>query len=342
MAALRCPSRAGGRLLREARGTGRDRDRSGAGAGWERGWGWSGDGAVPARPGLRLGQRGSQEQPPGGRTIAPPAAPPGAANPAQAQRAPAGSRARRTGTALLGRDTNGNGRSDGPAWQPGIPGQANQPGPQETNVRREETSSKTGFVLISKEGMNLGSPAAPRAGPRSAQNATGRHRTHKELAGKSRDGAHADTTTAGATALGGRSRTLGATPGAAPGAAGTGQTGREREEQLTRAAPGGSWHRADGGRRERQLLGEHKSFSFSFFFWQERAGSSPGMHRVLSMDATLAPRDPRAPGQFGHPVAVPDDKQEEAKSRWKEGNFNVYLSDLIPVDRAIADTRPAG
>ncbi|NWQ95628.1 GALT5 acetylgalactosaminyltransferase, partial [Burhinus bistriatus] len=68
----------------------------------------------------------------------------------------------------------------------------------------------------------------------------------------------------------------------------------------------------------------------------------PGMHRVWSLDATLAPRDPQAPGQFGHPVAVPDDKQEEAKSRWKEGNFNVYLSDLIPVDRAVADTRPAG
>ncbi|XP_069717927.1 polypeptide N-acetylgalactosaminyltransferase 5 [Phaenicophaeus curvirostris] len=66
------------------------------------------------------------------------------------------------------------------------------------------------------------------------------------------------------------------------------------------------------------------------------------MHRVLSVDATLAPRDPRAPGQFGHAVAVPDGKQEEAKSRWKEGNFNVYLSDLIPVDRAIVDTRPAG
>uniref|UniRef100_G1NJT8 Polypeptide N-acetylgalactosaminyltransferase n=1 Tax=Meleagris gallopavo TaxID=9103 RepID=G1NJT8_MELGA len=67
-----------------------------------------------------------------------------------------------------------------------------------------------------------------------------------------------------------------------------------------------------------------------------------GTHRVLAMDITLAPRDPQAPGQFGHPVAVPDDKQEEAKSRWKEGNFNVFLSDLIPVDRAIADTRPAG
>ncbi|NWX87441.1 GALT5 acetylgalactosaminyltransferase, partial [Nothoprocta pentlandii] len=67
-----------------------------------------------------------------------------------------------------------------------------------------------------------------------------------------------------------------------------------------------------------------------------------GTHRVLAVDVTLAPRDPRAPGQFGNAVAVPAEKQEEAKSRWKEGNFNVYLSDLIPVDRAIADTRPAG
>ncbi|XP_062493817.1 polypeptide N-acetylgalactosaminyltransferase 5 isoform X2 [Pezoporus occidentalis] len=75
---------------------------------------------------------------------------------------------------------------------------------------------------------------------------------------------------------------------------------------------------------------------------EQMSTSSPGTHRVLSMDATLAPRDPQAPGQFGHPVSVPDDKQEEAKSRWKEGNFNVYLSDLIPVDRAIVDTRPAG
>uniref|UniRef100_A0A8C4J7T1 Polypeptide N-acetylgalactosaminyltransferase n=1 Tax=Dromaius novaehollandiae TaxID=8790 RepID=A0A8C4J7T1_DRONO len=73
-----------------------------------------------------------------------------------------------------------------------------------------------------------------------------------------------------------------------------------------------------------------------------RTARSPGTHRVLAVDATLAPRDPRAPGQFGHAVAVPEDKQEEAKSRWKEGNFNVYLSDLIPVDRAVVDTRPAG
>ncbi|XP_032645033.1 polypeptide N-acetylgalactosaminyltransferase 5 [Chelonoidis abingdonii] len=65
-----------------------------------------------------------------------------------------------------------------------------------------------------------------------------------------------------------------------------------------------------------------------------------GMHKVLTIDVTLSPRNPKAPGQFGRPAAVPDDKQEEAKSRWKEGNFNVYLSDLIPVDRAIDDTRP--
>ncbi|KAM9664866.1 polypeptide N-acetylgalactosaminyltransferase 5 [Trichechus inunguis] len=67
-----------------------------------------------------------------------------------------------------------------------------------------------------------------------------------------------------------------------------------------------------------------------------------GMHHVLRIDVTLSPRDPKAPGQFGRPVVVPHGKEKEAKRRWKEGNFNVYLSDLIPVDRAIEDTRPAG
>ncbi|GAB5575670.1 polypeptide N-acetylgalactosaminyltransferase 13 isoform X1 [Prionailurus iriomotensis] len=67
-----------------------------------------------------------------------------------------------------------------------------------------------------------------------------------------------------------------------------------------------------------------------------------GMHHVLRIDLTLSPRDPKAPGQFGRPVVVPRGKEKEAERRWKEGNFNVYLSDLIPVDRAIEDTRPAG
>uniref|UniRef100_A0A6J0U9Y1 Polypeptide N-acetylgalactosaminyltransferase n=1 Tax=Pogona vitticeps TaxID=103695 RepID=A0A6J0U9Y1_9SAUR len=66
------------------------------------------------------------------------------------------------------------------------------------------------------------------------------------------------------------------------------------------------------------------------------------LHKVLTIDRTLTPRDPKAPGQFGRPAVVPGEKQEEAKRRWNEGNFNVYLSDLIPVDRAIDDTRPKG
>ncbi|XP_048201713.1 polypeptide N-acetylgalactosaminyltransferase 5 [Perognathus longimembris pacificus] len=65
-------------------------------------------------------------------------------------------------------------------------------------------------------------------------------------------------------------------------------------------------------------------------------------HPVLRIDVTLSPRDPKAPGQFGRPVLVPPGKEKEAEQRWKEGNFNVYLSDLIPVDRAIEDTRPVG
>lgn len=67
-----------------------------------------------------------------------------------------------------------------------------------------------------------------------------------------------------------------------------------------------------------------------------------GMHHVLRIDMTLSPRDPKAPGQFGHPVFVPPEKKKVAERRWKEGNFNVYLSDLIPIDRAIGDTRPSG
>ncbi|XP_031970129.1 polypeptide N-acetylgalactosaminyltransferase 5 [Corvus moneduloides] len=267
--------------------------------------------------------------------------------------------------------------------------------------------------------MNLASPAAPRRGPHSAGNATRGHGKHKELADKSSDGAHAATATAGATAMGGRSRTLGATPGAAPGpagpgldrheqagaspgaagtdqdgheqagaspgaagtdqdgheqagaspgAAGTDQDGHEQAgaspgaagtdqdgHEQAGASPGAAGTDQDGHEQAgaapgaagtdqdgQEQAGAAPGAAGTGRDGQEQPGSSPGMHRVLSMDATLAPRDPRAPGQFGHPVAVPDEKQEEAKSRWKEGNFNVYLSDLIPVDRAIADTRPAG
>lgn len=124
---------------------------------------------------------------------------------------------------------------------------------------------------------------------------------------------------------------------------------KHKEQQLTnknddaRAVNTVPWLVRDGGSQTRGATpGAAPELPAAGRDGQGQAGGSPGTHRVLSVDVTLAPRDPQAPGQFGHPVAVPDDKQEEAKSRWKEGNFNVYLSDLIPVDRAIADTRPAG
>lgn len=70
------------------------------------------------------------------------------------------------------------------------------------------------------------------------------------------------------------------------------------------------------------------------------AVGKPGVHKVLSLDVTHAPRDAKAVGQFGQAAMVPSDKEGEVKKRWDEGHFNVYLSDQIPVDRAIPDTRP--
>lgn len=66
----------------------------------------------------------------------------------------------------------------------------------------------------------------------------------------------------------------------------------------------------------------------------------PGVHKVLALDLTHAPRDVNAVGQFGQAVIVGSDEDVEVKRRWDEGHFNVYLSDKIPVDRAIPDTRP--
>lgn len=65
-----------------------------------------------------------------------------------------------------------------------------------------------------------------------------------------------------------------------------------------------------------------------------------GVHKVRSLDATLVPRDAKAVGQFGQAVLVSSRDDAQVKKRWDEGFFNVYLSDQIPVDRAIPDTRP--
>lgn len=66
----------------------------------------------------------------------------------------------------------------------------------------------------------------------------------------------------------------------------------------------------------------------------------PGVHKVLSLDVTLVPRDSGAVGQFGQAALVASNEKAEMRKRWDEGFFNVYLSDQIPVDRAIPDTRP--
>uniref|UniRef100_A0A3B4WUG2 Polypeptide N-acetylgalactosaminyltransferase 5 n=1 Tax=Seriola lalandi dorsalis TaxID=1841481 RepID=A0A3B4WUG2_SERLL len=89
--------------------------------------------------------------------------------------------------------------------------------------------------------------------------------------------------------------------------------------------------------------------SFSRRFFLQAGGDSkdnstavrkPGVHKVLSLDATLTPRDANAVGQFGQAALVASNEDAEVRKRWDEGHFNVYLSDQIPVDRAIPDTRP--
>ncbi|XP_051761891.1 polypeptide N-acetylgalactosaminyltransferase 5 isoform X1 [Ctenopharyngodon idella] len=71
-----------------------------------------------------------------------------------------------------------------------------------------------------------------------------------------------------------------------------------------------------------------------------RTRRSGGLHKVMALDVTDMPRDLQAMGQFGQPARVPRDKELESRRRWSEGYFNVFLSEQIPIDRAIPDTRP--
>ncbi|XP_063198266.1 polypeptide N-acetylgalactosaminyltransferase 5 [Chroicocephalus ridibundus] len=357
MAALRLSlGDAGGRLLREAAGGGQGRA------------GRRGPPALPGspRPGPaalgRAGRAAARREPPGppshppaaGRPAGPLGARPapprwavgrrggaGAAAPSRAaeevETEPAGRGARRRGARPpppseppapgAARPAGARGTVTGAPRHAGTVGRASLappgalPAPGETPVGKKETSSENHFVFISKEGTKLASAAAPQLGSEPAGSSTKSRgkRNEQQIANENGNGAHAANAITGA-------HTANAIDGARTANAITGATVLGGQSRTLGATPG---------------VGPGAPATFED--GQERAGgSSLGTHRVLSLDATLAPRDPQAPGQFGHPVAVPDDKQEEAKSRWKEGNFNVYLSDLIPVDRAIVDTRPAG
>lgn len=65
-----------------------------------------------------------------------------------------------------------------------------------------------------------------------------------------------------------------------------------------------------------------------------------GVHKVLTLDVTLVPRNAKAIGQFGQAAFASSNEDAEVRKRWDEGYFNVYLSDQIPIDRAVPDTRP--
>ncbi|XP_024074775.1 polypeptide N-acetylgalactosaminyltransferase 5 isoform X2 [Terrapene carolina triunguis] len=190
------------------------------------------------------------------------------------------------------------------------------PKEDETKAAHEKklTFSENQFVIISKEGIKISIPATQNLVADSNGNFTMRLNMRKEqqfISNKSEDAPNMNSVTKTAE-LNGLTKKAILTEG----------------PELTKVHV-----RLD----DKEQLRKRNRSSYTVHFTRDT-----GMHKVLTIDVTLSPRDPKAPGQFGHPAAVPDDKQEEAKSRWKEGNFNVYLSDLIPVDRAIDDTRPAG
>ncbi|XP_078594418.1 polypeptide N-acetylgalactosaminyltransferase 13-like [Branchiostoma floridae x Branchiostoma japonicum] len=64
-------------------------------------------------------------------------------------------------------------------------------------------------------------------------------------------------------------------------------------------------------------------------------------HIVLNVDATMEPRDPHAPGAKGRAVedAMPQ-HQADIEAGWKAASFNQFISDLIPYERSLPDTRP--
>uniref|UniRef100_U3JK68 Polypeptide N-acetylgalactosaminyltransferase n=1 Tax=Ficedula albicollis TaxID=59894 RepID=U3JK68_FICAL len=304
-----------------AAGTGQDGQEQAAAAPGAAGTGQDGQEQAAAAPGAAGTGQDGQEQA---------AAAPGAAGTGQDGQEQAAAAPGAAGTGQDGQEQAAAAPGAAGTGQDGQEQAAAAPGAAGTGQDgQEQAAAAPGAAGTGQDGQEQAAAAPGAAG--TGQDGQEQAAAAPGAAGTGQDGQEQAAAAPGAAGTGQDGQEQAA---AAPGAAGTGQDGQEQAA----AAPGAAGTGQDGQEQAAAAPGAAGTGQDG----QEQAGSSPGMHRVLSLDVTLAPRDPRAPGQFGQPVAVPADKQEEAKSRWKEGNFNVYLSDLIPVDRAIPDTRPAG
>ena len=64
--------------------------------------------------------------------------------------------------------------------------------------------------------------------------------------------------------------------------------------------------------------------------------------KVRDIDYTSAPRDVNAPGEQGKPVHTEKWEEDLVRKGWHEVEFNQYVSDKIPFERSIPDTRTPG
>lgn len=61
---------------------------------------------------------------------------------------------------------------------------------------------------------------------------------------------------------------------------------------------------------------------------------------LVEWTPTVPPQgDPNEPGYMGKSVIVPPEKKEEAEQRFKENEFNVVASELMSLNRTLADNR---
>eukprot|EP00058_Branchiostoma_floridae_P016630 XP_002602118.1 hypothetical protein BRAFLDRAFT_98966 [Branchiostoma floridae] len=63
-------------------------------------------------------------------------------------------------------------------------------------------------------------------------------------------------------------------------------------------------------------------------------------HTVLSMNSVTIPKPPHSPGEAGRPVRTKQEDEAMVKSMFAEASFNVFVSNLISVERTIPDLRP--